>query len=660
MKKSIILSSVLIWFIVLFWTMKVTNAQGITTDTLEIESVTIYKNRTIADVPAGAKIVRVDSLVFREKLNLSLSELLIENSPIFIKTYGRGATATASFRGTGASHTLVSWNGLKINSPMSGEVDFSLIPLYFVDDISIHFGQSSMKFGSGGLGGAVNLKSSPDWDKKFGANIYQSFGSFQTYSTAVKSTYGNTRIKGQTRIFRESSLNNFSYKNIAKIDTPIEIQQNADYEKLGLLHEVFVRPNSNNIISAKVWLQENEKGIPRLMSNYSSNEINRQNDRILNSIAEWETYGEIFKLSASSGLSHRTLNYNLQKTSIEGNKLPVIESNSNAWSWYNKLNASYDFADWIDASLTGEFNYHKVNSNEKVLGNNYQGSQKQGAIRISTTIEPVKRVSISAIVHQEIVDQKITPIIPTLTAEYRFLAKENLVLKSSVGRNYHYPSLNDMYWQPGGNPNLKPENGLTLEGGFQYNNESDRFSQNFELAVFSSRISNWIIWLPHLKGYWEPLNLELVEARGFELSASASTIISVVNINLKGNYSYTKSSIESSGGIIRSESNGMQLPFIPVHSGGVVAYAVWNGFYATYNFTHYSERFTTTSNNPNSYRRLYPYYMSSVALGKDFVKYNKKIGLQLRIDNLLNESYQTILWRPMPGRNYSLLFRVEL
>jgi outer membrane cobalamin receptor len=52
--------------------------------------------------------------------------------------------------------------------------------------------------------------------------------------------------------------------------------------------------------------------------------------------------------------------------------------------------------------------------------------------------------------------------------------------------------------------------------------------------------------------------------------------------------------------------------------------------------------------------------MSSASFGKDFSAFGNTMGIQLRIDNLLNESYQTILWRPMPGRNYSFLIRLEI
>jgi iron complex outermembrane receptor protein len=168
------------------------------------------------------------------------------------------------------------------------------------------------------------------------------------------------------------------------------------------------------------------------------------------------------------------------------------------------------------------------------------------------------------------------------------------------------------------------------------------------------------MWLPHLKGYWEPVNLNLVKASGIEVSFSTNYLIGSTHLKFIGTYGYTSSTIEDAGEVMRPEAYGKQLPFIPVHSGGIAINALWRKYHLVYSFTHYSERYTTTSNNPNSIRRLYPYYMSSAAIGRDFSVAQTKVGMQLRVDNLLNESYQTILWRPMPGRNFSLVVRFDL
>jgi iron complex outermembrane receptor protein len=367
-------------FLILWGFNTIAFSQVLESDTLNLESIIIYHSKVGADTRPGLKSISIDSMLIKEKINLSLADLLIENSPIFIKTYGRGASATVSFRGTGASHTNVYWNGIKINSPMSGEADISLIPLYFIDDVAIHFGQSSMSYGSGGLGGSVNLQSSPDWTNQASGKVYQSIGSFSTYSSAVKTTYGKEKVKAQTRVFWESSENNFKYKNSAVQGRPVEIQQNADYMKYGLLQELYYRPNHNNIISAKVWAQESDRNIPRLMSNFSSEEENNQTHKSLNSIIDWKRTQNNYSLKATTGISHLNLNHIYNKTSIEGNELPVIHAHSESWSWYNKVALSSVIKSWFKTEIQAEMNYHWVESREDIIKTGYIGTQTHNAL----------------------------------------------------------------------------------------------------------------------------------------------------------------------------------------------------------------------------------------------------------------------------------------
>jgi iron complex outermembrane receptor protein len=37
-----------------------------------------------------------------------------------------------------------------------------------------------------------------------------------------------------------------------------------------------------------------------------------------------------------------------------------------------------------------------------------------------------------------------------------------------------------------------------------------------------------------------------------------------------------------------------------------------------------------------------------------------ELSLELKIYNLFNESYRTILYQPMPGRNYQLILRIQI
>ena len=43
------------------------------------------------------------------------------------------------------------------------------------------------------------------------------------------------------------------------------------------------------------------------------------------------------------------------------------------------------------------------------------------------------------------------------------LWEKELQVKGNVAYNYRFPSMNDLYWRPGGNPDVKPEDGYSYD-----------------------------------------------------------------------------------------------------------------------------------------------------------------------------------------------------
>ena len=103
-----------------------------------LHELSVTAHRRLSDT--GVQRTTLDTLVLHQNVALAMSDVLTRHSSLFIKSYGRATESTAEFRGTSPSHTQVLWNGLKINSPMLGTVDFSTIPAYFVDEANLLHG----------------------------------------------------------------------------------------------------------------------------------------------------------------------------------------------------------------------------------------------------------------------------------------------------------------------------------------------------------------------------------------------------------------------------------------------------------------------------------------------------------------------------------------
>ncbi|GET21701.1 TonB-dependent receptor [Prolixibacter denitrificans] len=643
-------------------------------DTLKIKEVRVVSKHLQKKEEAGLIRSDVDSIAMIKALNATLSELISENTPIFIKTYGRGALATASFRGTAPSHTQVEWNGISLNSPMLGMVDFSTIPVYFIDKVSILHGSGSLTEKSGALGGTINLQSDVDWSNHFSGSVLSGVGSYRSYDEFFQVKAGNRKIQSKTKAFLSQSANDFPYRNkfIATIDPktgkyiyPKQRNKNADYRNYGILQEIYIRPDDKDVISGHYWYQHNSRSIPQLMTNETSGDggVNRQTDQIHRAVAEWNHYSNKTTLKVSSGLNFDKMNYWLRANVNGTSGQVVVDSWSNAQSWFNKALFTYRESEDFSATAGIDVDRYQVRSqNYAPLANNYgyHKTRLESSAHLQVSKKFGKRFTSTFLVRQDFYDSQAAPIMPLLGLEYKLLANGNLYLKGNVARNYHQPSLNDLYYIPGGNPDLKPEEGYTGDLGLTWEKSYTHLHLYTTLTAYSSKIDNWIIWLPTNKGYWEPSNMKKVDASGLEYQLSLEGDEGPWHWHLNGNYAYTRSINRDDPVNWADQSIGKQLPFIPKHSANLSANLSRQGYHLTYQWNYYSERYTTTSNEKTtSLDYLYPYFMNDLFAGKDWNWKTYRLGVELKIFNLFNEEYRTVLQRPMPRRNYSLLVRFD-
>ena len=646
-------------------------SQGMQDSVYVIEEVAITKERIFVKEQAGMKQTHVDSMVLQNKASLSLSDLLSENTTVFIKSHGRGALATASFRGTSPSHTQVSWNGININSPMAGMVDFSLIPVYIIDELTLNHGSASLADRSGGIGGSININNRADWNDKYSIAYVQGVGSYSSFDEFLQVGLGNKKIQSKTRLYHNYSKNDYTFINrgIANIDpvsgdltNPIDTNDHASYLRYGLLQEIYYRPSTNHLLSLKYWGQYADRTIPKPTSyeGPDNSNLNSQQDRDHRLVADWKFYGDFGKLLLRSGYSEKGLDYN-QMNQVPGlGLIPAIWSESRQQSLYNTF--SYSGALDEDFSWEGgiDLNYHKVGSADSVSGAAFEGRRNEFSAMFAVRKGFKDRVNLNLLLRQEWVDGIRLPFIPYLGMDLRLIEGVDLLLKANIARNYHLPTLNDLYWQPGGNPDLLPEEGFTVETGVAYQQDYSGLLLKTELSFYRSQIDNWIIWIPSYRGYWEPRNIRSVLSKGLEYSIQLQGYLSEFNYRLSATYGYTSAVNQGDPLIWSDESYGKQLVYIPLHSGNMMTHLGWGNLFFIYQFNAYSERYTTSSNDVSQRDRLYPYFMNDISMGSTFNLKRVDLSLEFKVYNLFNEPYHTILYRPMPGRNYQLVFKIQI
>ncbi|HRP60965.1 MAG TPA: TonB-dependent receptor plug domain-containing protein, partial [Vicingus sp.] len=259
-------------------------------------SVDVFGNNETIDTIAGKTFELVDQKIPKQYKKTtfdsisileshSLSELIQQHSSVFIKDYGPGSLSSISFRGTGASHTQVQWNGVLLNSPMNGQVDFSLYPTIFFNQAELHHGAASLLDRNGALGGSVLLKNSQDFEAKNTAFIKQSVGSFGAYKTEFSSAFVQNKWLFDTQLFYYTTQNDFEFINISKKGNPIEKQKNAEILQYGIQQGIY-RQLKNGSFGGRIWLFDSNRNLAPTITKDSSSES--QKDQSFRALLEYK------------------------------------------------------------------------------------------------------------------------------------------------------------------------------------------------------------------------------------------------------------------------------------------------------------------------------------------------------------------------------------
>jgi len=621
------------------------------TDTIKIQEVKVFGQRKIQE--AAAMVSRIDTVALQMMKTQTISELLSSYSPVFLKSYGRGSTATASFRGTASSHTQVYWNGIKLNSPMRGDVDFSLFPVYFIDDISLQHGGSSLQSGSGALGGSILINNKPDWNDRLSVRYVQTVESFATSKEYLNVGYGNGKLQFKTRLFSDYSKNNFPYYNYGVLPMHESSQKNAGYNKMGLLQEAYYRINKHSF-SAKLWGYQSDRDLPQLMSFEGEVRKETQKDQNIRAVGSWKYISGKTKLEAVTGYNQTELHY--YRASTEANFVN-FDSKSKEKSYSGNVNLDWNPLETLSLNWALNSAYHKVSTFDKVQKIGYNHDRLELSLLNSIHFRALPKVFVSLVARSELYNSKLVGIIPSLGAEYLTGKNEEISVKMNVSRNYHQPGLNDLYWIPGGNPNLKSENGLAGDLAFSFSKRTEKSNYSGQLNGFASLIDNWIVWQPSASGasYWEASNLRKVFARGVETAFSFhQKLANEVSFDFKANYSHAETSNTDAVASV-DKTRGKQLIYIPKDKANLFIQLDYGKYFMKMNAPYTGKRYTTSNNEESDYEKvLNPYWLISASVGRSFVFNRFSVDAVGTAENLMNTNYMAILWRPMPGRYYSL------
>lgn len=650
--------------------------------TVAIKEVTVLGHRPMKEI--GVQQTKLDSVALKENIALSIADVLSFNSSIFVKSYGRATLSTVSFRGTSPSHTQVSWNGMKINNPMLGMTDFSMIPSYFIDDASLLAGTSSVGETGGGLGGAIKLSTRPAQRDGFGVQYIQGIGSFNTFDEFLRLTYGNDRWQISTRAVYMTSKNDYKYRNHDKKENiyddnmniigqyyPIERNRSGAYKDLHILQEVYYNTTEGDRFSLNAWYIGSNRELAMLTTDYGCDTDfeNRQREQTLRAVVSWDHLRKTWRVGAKAGYIYTWMAYDYRRDPGNGILTSMTRSRSNVNTAYFQGDAEYHIADkWLfTANISAH--QHFVESRDKniilqqggtgIVGYDKARIELSGAL--SAKWRPIERFGAALTLREEMYGNKFIPIIPALFLDGVLSERGEIILKASISRNYRFPSLNDLYFLPGGNPDLKSESGFTYDTELSFKvGKAERYRLSGSISWFDSYIDNWIQWLPTTKGFFSPRNVKQVHAYGVNANASLNVQLSKEwQLTADGSFGWNPSINIGEKLSPADQSVGKQLPYVPEYTANVTGRLSWKRWAFVYKWCYYSRRYTMSSNDYTLTGTLPTYFMNNISLEKLLDLKVAELSLKGTVNNLFNEEYLSVLARPMPGINFEIFIGIR-
>lgn len=649
----------------------------------KLREVVVWGKRPMKEI--GVQKTAFDSVTLKENIALSMADILTFNSSVFVKSYGRATLSTVAFRGTSPSHTQVTWNGMRINNPMLGMTDFSTIPAYFIDNASLLHGTSSVNETGGGLGGLVRLATTPDVGEGINAQYVQGIGSFSTFDEFGRFTYGDDHWSVSTRVVYSSSPNDYKYVNHDKKVNiydddhniigqyhPTERNRSGAYKDFHALQEIYYNTNKGDRFGLNAWFIKSNRELPMLTTDYGDERDfeNRQRENTFRGVLSWDHNRSSWKAGAKAGYIHTWMAYDYRREITEGNWAEMTRSRSKVNTVFGQFEGEYTPARrwYFTANLSAHQHFVRAEDKNIILqdGDKAIVGYDKGRIELSGAFsakwQPVDPIGLSVVLREEMFGDRWAPLIPAFFIDGLISRKGNVMVKASVSKNHKFPTLNDLYFLPGGNPDLRSENGWSYDAGASFDTGWTRpfpVSMGGSVTWFDSYIDDWIMWLPTTKGFFSPRNVKKVHAYGIEgkLNLAMEPFKGWV-VDLNGSYSWTPSVNRGEKMSPADQSVGKQLPYVPKHSASLTGRLTWRSWGFLYKWAYYSERFTMSSNDYTLTGHLPRYFMSNISLEKGLSFKPVDLQLKFAVNNLFNEDYLSVLSRPMPGINFEFFIGI--
>ena len=601
-----------------------------------LSDVVISATKTVTPtLEVASSISVIDSAEIAHRNSFNVADLLRDQYGVYIAQQGSpGALESIFMRGGNSNHTLVLIDGIEMNMPNdpSNTFDFSDLTTDNIERIEILRGPQSILYGSDALAGVINIVTRKGYGKP------KAFLSFEGGSYGTLKGLGG--LNGSMDLLNYS----FTYSKYKTTGFSAASKKYGNTEKDG---------TDNDNVSSRLGFD--------FSKNFNLNFFYRYN----NAKTDYDQHGGMFgddptyiykldesafrtegNLSLFNGLLTQKLGFsyfrNVRKYSFDSTFYNPFASNS----FYDGRKTKFDLQNNLNLSGNYKFILGLETEQEEAYTEYYSftssyfyenilpfSSLRTSAIYLENQSKFLNSLFSSIGIrldhHQKFGDKITYRIAPAY-----IIWQTGTKLKATLGTGFKTPSLTFLLDPAYGNPDLKPEQSIGWDAGFEQfiNNYL-----NFGITYFNNSYKD-------LFGYdenYREININKASTNGFEIFAD---IHPVKELKLKVNYTYTNAIDKSEN----SDDKNKPLLRRPKHKFDLnINYNFSDKINTNLDLIYVGKRDDKIFTGFTSERTgLSPYTIINLAASYRVLDY---VNLNLRIDNLFNKYYEEVYGYATPG-----------
>ncbi|MBN2279034.1 MAG: TonB-dependent receptor [Candidatus Marinimicrobia bacterium] len=541
----------------------------------------------------------------------------------YIKSYGGSAgLSSISMDGAPTRHTKILVSGFDITNAQNGQVDLSQLPDNFINSIAYDPYYNSA-FESGNSEGSVNIL---PWKEQ--NSVYLGIGCYGQQNYGISLNSNRNRIAINLLAGKSNDDGNYKGYNPVTKKNEERVNNHLKREYLSLKMNGVITPST--FIKLLYLYSSQNRGVAGQIWSPTPKSYRDDYVHLLGLKLGW-----VSKFGA--GLLQTTMRNSYDHYFSSPQYGFPYDSEHDVNTIRYKIAQNFNFTNLIKYSGS-------IQCNDDHLESSDTGNHLRTSWIFSNSLRMIvgKLKFIPAIQHNYS-DNLYAENTWNYTVEYSLGWRYFHSLVYNQGIFFHYPTFNDLFWKPGGNPNLKPEETSTKSLDLQF---SIFRQKDLKVLLFDKSSENLIQWLPSVS-YWQPKNVTESYRRGIK------TIYSFSFSKISGFLNYTYNLNED-------KAMKKQLLYAPKHSGGLnLDYS--NSNWQIHYQVHYSDDRITRYSWPEDII-IDEIIEHTMGVSCDFQFKYGKISNSFLVENLMNEKIETIQGYPEPGRifKYRLQYYINI